>query len=397
MRALFTTLPAYGHLHPLLPFARALREAGHEVAFATAPLFCPAVEAMGFEARPAGHDWLAERAQDFFPGARDAVEAGQSAGWLMRELAYGPPLDPMVRDLLELIDAWRPDVLVRDLVEAGAIVAGELTGTPAASGSWGIGPREEWALDGADRWNEARARWGLGPDAGGAAAARWLVLSAMPPSWTALSAADQATTHSFVVRPLDARPGDALPGWLTARDPQRPLLYATAGTVFNAAERVFEKIAVAVEDLPLDVLLTVGRNVDPLELEPLPANVRAERYVPQSLLMAHCDLVLSQAGFGTVHAALSAGVPMVLMALGTDHATNVQRAVALGVARAVPPGRLDVGTLRALIASALEDGVQRERCAAIRDEMAGLPPVGRAADLLERLARERQPMVAQAP
>ena len=37
MRILFTTLPLSGHLNPLVPLAVGLREAGHEVAFATGP------------------------------------------------------------------------------------------------------------------------------------------------------------------------------------------------------------------------------------------------------------------------------------------------------------------------------------------------------------------------
>ena len=39
MRALFTSFPGYGHFHPLVPLARAVQDAGHSVAFATAEPF----------------------------------------------------------------------------------------------------------------------------------------------------------------------------------------------------------------------------------------------------------------------------------------------------------------------------------------------------------------------
>ena len=55
-RILFTTLPATGHFHPLVPLARAAVAAGHEVAFATPASFCPTVEAVGFRCFPAGFD-----------------------------------------------------------------------------------------------------------------------------------------------------------------------------------------------------------------------------------------------------------------------------------------------------------------------------------------------------
>ena len=40
MRVLCSCLPGFGHFHPMVPLARALVEAGHEVAFATAPRSC---------------------------------------------------------------------------------------------------------------------------------------------------------------------------------------------------------------------------------------------------------------------------------------------------------------------------------------------------------------------
>ena len=54
MKFLFTTQPGYGHFFPMVPLARALVGAGHEVAFATAADFCPAVAKEGFTALPAG-------------------------------------------------------------------------------------------------------------------------------------------------------------------------------------------------------------------------------------------------------------------------------------------------------------------------------------------------------
>jgi hypothetical protein len=47
MRVLVTTQPAIGHLHPLVPVAGALGDAGHEVAVCTAPSFRGNVEAFG--------------------------------------------------------------------------------------------------------------------------------------------------------------------------------------------------------------------------------------------------------------------------------------------------------------------------------------------------------------
>src|SRR5688500_16252309 len=69
MRVLFTTQPGSGMFNPLVPFARALRQAGHDVAVACAASFRPVVEAAGFATIPAGIDWRADELRRFFPDA----------------------------------------------------------------------------------------------------------------------------------------------------------------------------------------------------------------------------------------------------------------------------------------------------------------------------------------
>src|SRR3989441_8082499 len=57
MRALFTVQPSIGHLHPLVPIARALDDAGHDVAVCSSPAFRAEVESFGLTHIDAGLDW----------------------------------------------------------------------------------------------------------------------------------------------------------------------------------------------------------------------------------------------------------------------------------------------------------------------------------------------------
>lgn len=54
MRVLMTLLPATGSLHPLLPLAESVREAGHDVAFVSSPRMADDIKSRGFEFIPAG-------------------------------------------------------------------------------------------------------------------------------------------------------------------------------------------------------------------------------------------------------------------------------------------------------------------------------------------------------
>ena len=136
--------------------------------------------------------------------------------------------------------------------------------------------------------------------------------------------------------PADAGADDAPPEWLA--ELERPLVYFTLGTIFNLESGdLFERVLAGLSGLPVSVVVTVGREVDPKALGPQPGNVRVEQYVPQSLLLPRCDLVVSHAGSGSVVGALAHGLPMVLLPIGADQPLNAARCEALGVARVLDP------------------------------------------------------------
>ncbi len=54
MRVLFSSLPSYGFVYPLLPLAIAARDAGHAVVFATDASFHPNVQVFGLATVAAG-------------------------------------------------------------------------------------------------------------------------------------------------------------------------------------------------------------------------------------------------------------------------------------------------------------------------------------------------------
>ena len=126
MRVLFTTIPGYGHFHPLVPFARALADAGHELAVATHAASASAVAHSGFRHVPAGFQG------DFhavFPQAR-TMAVPDFVAFMQREIfgAFRPR--HMVPDLLAFAATWRPDLIVREEREYGGCIAAEALGLP---------------------------------------------------------------------------------------------------------------------------------------------------------------------------------------------------------------------------------------------------------------------------
>ena len=131
--------------------------------------------------------------------------------------------------------------------------------------------------------------------------------------------------------------------------------------------------------------MTVGRDQDPAQFGPQPANVHVERYVPQTLLFPRCSLVVSHAGSGTIMAALAEGLPMVVVPIAADQPENAERCAVLGVAQVLPADDLSPETARRAVLDVLAEQSYRRAAAGMRDEINALPGPAFAVGLLEDL------------
>src|SRR6476646_1594753 len=122
MRVLFTVQPSTGHLHPLVPVARALCGAGHEVAVCSSPSFRDDVEAFGLTHLDAGLDWLTADHSTWtaFP---TMPPPGPEFGKFVVTVFADVTTRHMVPDLLKIAAEWQPDLIVREGMEYGGCLA----------------------------------------------------------------------------------------------------------------------------------------------------------------------------------------------------------------------------------------------------------------------------------
>jgi MGT family glycosyltransferase len=195
------------------------------------------------------------------------------------------------------------------------------------------------------------------------------------------------------VRPVafDRYGEEQLPSWIDELPPA-PNVYLTLGTVFNGRTDVFAAFVRGLAELPLHLIVTIGSNGDPVDLEPVPSNVRVGRYIPQTLLLPHCTAVICHGGSGTVLSALSRGLPLVLVPFAAGQPENAARCAAAGVARVLSPGGLTPEAARGAVLDVLGDPAYRRNAAHVRDEIARLPDLDAAVGLLEQIAVRRGPV-----
>ena len=171
----------------------------------------------------------------------------------------------------------------------------------------------------------------------------------------------------------------------------RKSVYATLGTVFNSGSGdLFDRLLAGLAEVDADVLVTVGRDVDPAAFGPQPDHLHIKRFVPQADLLPAANVVVSHGGSGTLMATLAHGLPSVLLPLGADQPHNAARAEVLGLARTLEATTATPDAIRRSVDDALQDRVALRRTRRIAEEIGSLPGVEQTLPLLEHFQASNQ-------
>ena len=389
MRFLFTTIPGSGHFHPLVPTARALQRRGHDVAFAASPTFAPAIEAAGFEAHPAGPAWV----ENLSDPVMQKIMAGEFFVDLIRM--------GMVEGIIRAAKATGADAIVRGSGELGGLVAGAILDLPVASASPAAAKFYEPMIRPARRSGRRRAwpRW----RAVTAVDYEILRIDRTPPSLEMPGYV--APPNAINVRPEPFDAGGELPAWFddlgraSARlrdagdrhERQHPAVQADRGCPRRTSRSTWSSPS--------------GHGIPREALGEVAGNIRVGGFLPQARILERASAVVNHGGYGTVSAALGAGLPLFLLPMGADQPYNTERCItagaALGVIQDQPPGppsaapppfvAPDPKVIRDGTRRLLDEPAFRDAARGIAAEIAALPPAdccGRSA--WSRPCSERQ-------
>lgn len=358
MKIVFASLPAYGHLYPMLPLAQACIAAGHDVTIATGDPFLtelPLPTVRGIQKGVTLRD-LRQEASRNTPTATGIEFAAQMFG------ATGTRyVEPVLRELFE---RERPDLVVYELLALGAAVAAANLGIRAVA-------------MGLVLWNPVFARFyelaGADP-----ALIQDGYLDTVPP---ALQTPGPLPERRQAIQPAAWVPPIPLPAWLP--DMPRQRVYVTLGTVVFDAVDVLRRAVLAVAAHDVEVLVSAGPGSDPALLGELPANVHVAEFVPQPEVLKHVDLVVHHGGSGTMLGSLAEGVPQLVLPQRGDHPFNGAALVRAGAGRVLANDEQTPDALAEAIGALLSDGPERVAAKWIATEIAAMPAPSPA--LLESL------------
>jgi UDP:flavonoid glycosyltransferase YjiC (YdhE family) len=380
---LFSTTAGSGHFGPMVPFAKACRDAGHEVLVAAPATFAAAVAATGLEHAPFA-DVPPEVLGPIY-GRLSQVSREEANRTVMADIFGRLDAQAALPGVTEIVTRWRPDVVVREFCEFGSLVAAHKAGIPQVEVAIGLASGLAGALDVvAAPLAELDAIAGLPEGTAFEALASAPFFSCVPAEVDGDGAGDRV--WRFRDASFTAEDGPP-PPWA---DQGHPLVYVTFGSVAASLPPfagVYRSALDVLAGQPIRVLMTTGRAVEPGSLAPVPANAHVEQWWPQASVMAHVAVVVGHGGFGTTMTALAGGVPQVVVPLfAFDQFINAERVAAIGAGVCLDGGPGAVPLLAAAVADVLGNPAYAEKARGVAAAIAELPDVASSVTLLEELA-----------
>lgn len=339
MRILFSGTPAYGHLLPLLPLEKAARRAGHTTALLTHPSMAEVVAPV--PVLPAGPTLEAVFAEVHRRIGANAAEdmSPQTAA----EFFGGSRVDLGAEEALAAAADFAPDLIVAESADFLGPLAAAALSVPWVS--HGVGIAIEAPL--ADAMRAAAAlrmsERGIAPSEPIASVDPWPAILQRH-TW-------KASGDRISVRP-EPHEAEGHADWSPPRFPGReqlPRVLVTLGTIVDDTE-LLAAVVKSVTAHEVNVIVAVNPSAETDQLSVDPRQVHLAGFVPMARLLEGVDVVVSAAGAGTVLAALSSALPMVLLPMGLDKPLNAERAAAVGAAAVVHHAN-DVGEAVARVLS----------------------------------------------
>jgi UDP:flavonoid glycosyltransferase YjiC (YdhE family) len=417
---IIASIPAHGHVTPMLAAARHFVERGDDVRFVTGSRFAEKIAATGAThvPLPAEADFDDRAMFESFP--ERAKLKGLKAIAFDLEQIFVRPAKLQYETLMASLVARPADAVLADPLFLGAafmlehahsdrspvvmcgVIPLPIESVDTAPFGMGLPParvlnrrrnvaltavqhrilrRPYRVLDELHRQIHGKdmpftmADWGLRADA---------LVQFTVPSFEYPRSGAPVTLH--FAGPLSATGSQApLPEWWGDLDGSRPVVHVTQGTVANVDyDQVIAPTLKALADD--DVLVVVSTGGRPLDtLPPLPANARAATYLPYDELLPRTAVYVTNGGYGGVQYALRCGVPIVATGGKEDKPEVAARVAWSGVGRRIRSEHPSPRVLRRDILAVLHQPRYRQASQRVAADMAAAPGFAGLADVVDRL------------
>jgi zeaxanthin glucosyltransferase len=163
-----------------------------------------------------------------------------------------------------------------------------------------------------------------------------------------------------------------------------PLIYASMGTRMNGRSDVFRTIVAGIaKQKDLQLVLSLGDQVNPDQIGPAPRNAIIVKRAPQLELLKQTSVCITRAGLDTVLESLAQGVPQVAIPVSYDQPGVAARIADKKTGVVTSLDKLTADHLSTLLNEVLNDFTYRENAPKLQTAIAKANGLSVAADLVE--------------
>jgi len=183
--------------------------------------------------------------------------------------------------------------------------------------------------------------------------------------------------HDGKGRPEVDFPWDRLSG--------EPLIYASMGTILNGRADVFRTIVAGVaKHKGTQLVLSIGDQLDPKQIGPVPSNAIIVNQAPQLELLKRTSVCITHAGLNTVLESLAQGVPQVAIPITFEQPGVATRIAAKKTGVTLPFQKLTADRLSTLLSEVLNNAVYCQNACKFQDIISKRNGLSMAAEIVER-------------
>jgi zeaxanthin glucosyltransferase len=163
-----------------------------------------------------------------------------------------------------------------------------------------------------------------------------------------------------------------------------PLIYASMGTILNGRLDVFCTIAAALaKHKDLQLVLSVGDQINPDRIGPIPENAIIVKRAPQLELLKQSSICITHAGLNTVLESLAQGVPQVAIPVTYDQPGVAARIADKRTGVVTSLDKLTADHLATLLNEVLNNSSYRDNARKLQKAIADANGLSVAADIVE--------------
>lgn len=364
----------------MYPLARAAQQAGHHVIVASGPDVTAGLVHDRFET------WSVGPTKEQATAARPAVvDRGPDAPWTARVGSaltdmFAPASLDRARAMMPLARAWSPDLVIHGAGDAsGPAVAAMLDRPSVLHGLSLLPPGFESLLT--PLFSAVQEGYGL------TGLSRrvfdGLMLDLTPASL--LPQHDASSAHRQPVQPSAGEPeSDNSAAEAITALPFDRTVYLTLGTIVNTIPGLMETALAGLGRCGVNVVVTTGPGFDPVRLGDQPNHVLVREHIGQATVLAHCSVVVSHCGAGTMLGAFGFGLPQLAIPIGADQPLNAALLEDAGAGLRLEPSRITAQAVQHAVERLLTDNTFADSAHRIQQEIAAMPTASTVLEILQQ-------------